>query len=233
MVDLAKFLKENVEGYLFKDLDALIAVGPLPGENLGAVGYPLLITTFAGIELLGALASAKKFDPRSGAYYFTSFWGTYLYPADRQRVDAAGPIYKLVRHGLAHAFVVKGDIVVGKSGPHLGRFPSGAVCIDAAQLAQDLKNSYYRFIGPQVDKTAGPLNRNTMTSRLNEMADEYERQAADLARLDLPLVSMSPAHLGESGGTGSALVVASSTTSASSSYFGGGSTASLTPSAKK
>ena len=68
------FLDRHVEGYLFKDLDAMSAISLKPGEAYGAVGYPMVSTALAGIELLGGLVSPQVFNANNGATYFRNFW---------------------------------------------------------------------------------------------------------------------------------------------------------------
>jgi hypothetical protein len=144
MTDLNTFLQKNVEGYLFEDLQTMKAATLAPGKQAGAVGYPLLMSAFAGIELLGALLSDSPFDKNKGAAYFDDFWRNHLYSTDPCRAAAGKALYQLVRHGLAHVYVTKGDIVVFKHAPamHLVRAPDGSIYIDAAQLADDLEHRF-------------------------------------------------------------------------------------------
>ena len=95
MSDLEKFLKHNVEDYLLEDLETLKSASPPAGRHVGGVGYPLLITTFAGIELVGNLVSSAAFDPFKGAERFAEFWRGYLYPEDPARAGVAAQLYKL------------------------------------------------------------------------------------------------------------------------------------------
>src|SRR5689334_16115349 len=75
LMNIADFLEQYVEGYLFEDLTSMEPIRAGQGKECGAVGYPMVAATLAGIELLGALTSAKTFDPiRGGRQYFRSFW---------------------------------------------------------------------------------------------------------------------------------------------------------------
>ena len=179
MADLTKFLKKNVEGYLFHDLQSLIGPAPLPDQTDSGVGYPLLMTSFAGIELLGALLSVKKFDTNSGSTYFKSYWTIYLYPSLQDGNMIADSLCQLVRHGIAHAYVLKGQIGVGRRQPalHLKRDASGLVYVDAVKLAEDLIKSYETKIFSIVSSKTGNVNGNTMAQRLNEMEQAYKAQA--------------------------------------------------------
>lgn len=181
------FLSRNFEGYLFEDIETLKLAVPRPGMDYGAAGYPLLMTVFAGIELLGSLVSTAAFDPNKGRERFAEFWEEYMYPGDPSRRAAGRVLYKIARHGLAHAFVVKGTLDVYKNAPHmhLTRSTGGVVSVDAVQLATDLRNTYISRIKP----TAVPGSQlfNTMSSRLAEMEAAYAQQAsAGISSLTLP-----------------------------------------------
>ncbi len=203
MTDLNTFLQRNVEGYLFEDLQTMKAASPAPGKQAGAVGYPLLMSVFAGIELFGALVSATRFDKDKGAQYFGSFWRNYLYSPDSDRAAAGDTLYQLVRHGLAHVYVTKGDISVFKRVPamHLVRAPDGSICVDAAQLADDLEHCYKSKVKPLV-AGSGRISGASMKVRLEEMVDAYRAQAAQR----LPGLQLPPAPTGiTSVGSGSAI----------------------------
>jgi len=191
---LEAFLLKNLEGYLFEDIETLKVAAPRDGKTCGAVGYPLLMTVFAGIELLGNLVSSSAFDPMKGAERFAEFWRDYLYTGNPSR-QAAGPVlYRLARHGLAHAFLVKGDLDVYKGHPHmhLTKSASGAVSVDAVELANDLRATYESNIKPKA--TPGTPLFETMSARLAEMEAEYTRQAlVDLPKLALTAPSTSTA----------------------------------------
>jgi hypothetical protein len=188
MADLNGFLQKNVEGYLFEDLRTMKAASPAPSKQEGAVGYPLLMSAFAGIELLGALLSPTEFDKDNGSHYFSSFWKDYLYSGDPCRAAAGNTLYKLARHGLAHVYVTKGDISVCKGDPtmHLVRALDGSICVDAAQLADDLEHCYNSKVKPLVTGS-GAINGASMSMRLGEMEAAYRAQAAQLlVALQLP-----------------------------------------------
>jgi hypothetical protein len=173
------FLDRHVEGYLFKDLDAMSAISLKPGEAYGAVGYPMVSTALAGIELLGGLVSPQVFNANNGAIYFRNFWEGPLYGRDSNRKPLSNAIYKLARHGLAHVFVAKPRICVQKlaNNPnHLHRDPAGDLIIDSIVLAQDLKAAYLRDVKPQLGTPLG----KTMQARLGEMIARYSAQSKEL-----------------------------------------------------
>lgn len=182
------FLNRNVDEYLIEDLRKLKRLKPAKGKTAGGAGYPLVMTALAGIELLGALASASTFNKNAGSTYFSDYWKNFLYETDPTRAGLHEIVYQLVRHGLAHVFVMKGDIVVVK-GPkkrgskgtksaavhHLAFEPPKTLVLDAAQLADDLIDSYNtRF------KAKLAVSRADMQNRLDEMEKAYTNQAANL-----------------------------------------------------
>src|SRR5689334_14597119 len=70
---IEEFLERFVEGYLFSDLRSLADI-KLPGSaSFGAAGYPMVASTMAGIELLGALTSGETFQPKRGRRRFNEF----------------------------------------------------------------------------------------------------------------------------------------------------------------
>ena len=82
---LSDFLRDHIDGYLFKDIESLMAV-PVPnGDGPGGVGYPLVMVVFAGAELLGSLVEATQTpgpfetNPRPGHRYFKPYWEQVLY----------------------------------------------------------------------------------------------------------------------------------------------------------
>lgn len=182
---LKEFLEQHVEGYLFGDMESMKSFSLPPGKEHGALGYPLVMSALSGIELLGALTSARTFDRKSGRVYFDEFWQKYLYPAEPRR-SAGDPLYKLARHGLAHAFFPKGPIVVTKnpSGPHLV-MKNGRLYIDACVLSKDLRTAYEQGVKPSA----------SMETRLQEMLKEYNDQAKPLLSLLQQLPAAPPGSL--------------------------------------
>jgi hypothetical protein len=150
-------LETVLETYLCDDLRALCAT---------RVGYPILSTAFAGIELLGALLSPKAFSPFAGGDYFQAFWSTHLYPGTKAE-DRAKAIYKLARHGVAHQFFLKGEISLmsGEYWQHL-TYDGAVLWIDTHALAADLIKSYHAAVKPLL---ANPTSRATLDLRFHEI----------------------------------------------------------------
>jgi len=184
---LSNFLEKYVEGYLFEDLRTMKNAQPAQGKDAGALGYPILMTAFAGIELFGALLSTTKFEPYHGGEYFKAFWTKHLYPIEPRRA-AGEPLYQLIRNGLAHLFITKGDNLVFKNAPqsHLVRTPDGLICIDATQLADDLERCYK-------SKAKDLILSGASAARLSEIENNYRRQAENCIKSlqKLPILPMA------------------------------------------
>ena len=170
MSALEEFLAHNVEGYIFNDLREMQVI---------PVAYPLLMTTFAGIELLGALISKSKFDAFKGSDYFISYWTGYLYPNLPDKETIGKQLYQLIRNGIAHAFILKGPIAIARSQPslHLHRI-DGVLYLDAVKMADDFIASYNDKLklvitGSKTDVAV------CMAERLEEIKQKYEKQAAN------------------------------------------------------
>lgn len=181
--ELRGFLKHNVEDYLFGDIATMIAAAPLAGREFGALHYPLVASCFAGIELLGGLLTAEQFDRDLGRQYFAEFWGQQLY---REQPDVGPALYRLVRHGLAHVYLTKGDFRISKGlqGMHLTRDASGAVWVDGAQLGRDLEHAYTRTIRAELG--TGSTREASMRKRFAEMVGQYSKQATTLVNVTFP-----------------------------------------------
>src|SRR5262245_20741877 len=113
-MSLEQYLKHFIEGYLFEDLRSMAAVKLAPTRKYGGVGYPMVMSTLAGIEVLGVLTSDKEFTGWKGNKSFRDFWRDYLYPHRPERQDIGGAIYELVRHGLVHSYITKPSFTVTK-----------------------------------------------------------------------------------------------------------------------
>lgn len=193
MTDVEAFLKRNIEGYLFYDLRAM----QQDDANGEGVGYPLVMSTCAGIEILGALLSASAFNnrPGTGSGYFNAFWRDYLYPPPSVNGAVGDTLYQLVRHGIAHGYVLKGNIGVLRKRPelHLATDASGLLYIDAVELSNNLMAAYRTRVVPILAKTVGPVSRASMQDRLTEMEATYLAQAAKNQIFSLPASLTPPA----------------------------------------
>jgi hypothetical protein len=181
MSRLEEFLQTNVEGYLFYDLRTM----ENDDANGEGVAYPILMSTCAGIELLGALMSGTPFKPFNlGRQFFGEYWRQTLYPAPSPYSTFGDATYQLVRHGIAHAFLLKGVIGVLRkdASRHFVRDAQGFLVIDAVQLARDFVTSYETRVKPLLAAGAGGGTgatgmRGRMEQQLTEMEREYQGQA--------------------------------------------------------
>ena len=191
-MEIAAFLERYVEGYLFEDLHSMAAIKLPEGKDYGAVGYPMVMSAFSGIELLGALTCAS--GRRRKADAFCAFWSEFLYPNDPDRAAIGGAVYALVRHGLAHSAMAKPMVMdsKGHDGRHLRRPPPNiALWLDALTLAEELETAYFARLKPR----AALDLRDVMNDRLAELRDDYRRElekfAGVLGRLPVPGVQIS------------------------------------------
>lgn len=185
MADIVPFLQHNVEGYLFSDLRSMDRV--IDSHNI-ALCYPLLMTTFAGIELMGVLLSESTFDgKRNGHEYFEGYWSKYLYPSSNKEI--AQEVYQLVRHGIAHMYLLKGDIRVEARNPtkHLKK-PDGFLYVDPVKLANDFVYSYKSNIPSILSSDTSAVNSKTMSKRLDDMIAVYNPQAIKHNALNASIV---------------------------------------------
>lgn len=173
MSNLEAFLKHNIEDYLIHDLREMQRI---------EITYPLLMTTFAGIELLGALFSKSKFDTNRGHEYFRFYWNEYLYPGLPHKEAIGNQLYQLLRHGIAHAFLLKGSIFVGRSEPsdHLTKNADGILYVDAVRIADDFIASYNANVKPIVAVLE-------MSKRMDEIKAKFDEQAGKHDRSVFPL----------------------------------------------
>jgi hypothetical protein len=109
---LADYLKTYVDGYLFEDLESMRGHRLAPGRQAGALGYPMVMTVAAGIELLGTISFDSTTLIRDGAKYFRFFWTEWLYPSEAQSRALAEVVYQPARHGIAHYSLARPRITV-------------------------------------------------------------------------------------------------------------------------
>ncbi len=129
-----EFLTRHVDRFLLDDLETMAAMPADTGP--GSLGVPMVLTVFAGCELLGGMLSSGT--KRSA---FVSYWVERLYPgADRAGAEA---LYRMVRDGVGHAFIATPGLRVTRSRDerHLTR-DGDAYVIDALSLHDDFRASY-------------------------------------------------------------------------------------------
>lgn len=184
-IPLREFLAHNVEDYLLGDLERMRGWNTRFETTEGGVSYPVLQTSFAGIELLGGLTSHEPFSskPSAGRKYFRTFWTSYLYSEGQFGAGVANAVYTLFRNGIAHTFLPNGTVGVSRDYPsmHLRRDDAGRVYIDAHQIALDLKAAYLNHIRPA---TLDPSS--TLAARMDQRLGEMAAHAAERSqKLDI------------------------------------------------
>jgi hypothetical protein len=176
---LDEYLAQFIEGYLLEDLRSMGSISPPANTAYGAVGYPMVMTAMAGIEVLGVLTSKSKFSAENGSDRFGDFWRHYVYVEQPALQRLHSLVYQMVRHGLAHAFLAKPMIRVTKHRDpnHLRRVKDGEVLIlDALTLADDFATAYGQRLRPRI---VGEV-RATMETRFNELREAYWRDHIQL-----------------------------------------------------
>lgn len=128
-----EFLTRHVDRFLLDDLETMAGLPADTGP--GTLGVPMVLTVFAGCELLGGMLSSGT--KRTA---FVSYWVERLYPgADRAGAEA---LYRLVRDGVGHAFIATPGLRVTRTRDerHLTR-DGDAFVIDALTLHDDFRAS--------------------------------------------------------------------------------------------
>ncbi|HVY72695.1 MAG TPA: hypothetical protein VG984_01425 [Candidatus Paceibacterota bacterium] len=152
------YLKEYIEGYLFKDIEG-IQKGipmPLPPGEFGTAAYPILMSCLAGMEMLGYLLmrDGKGFEikPRVGETRFLNYWDNYFSKQNTVYTGLGEIFYVLLRHGLAHAFLSKHGIWVtrGTREDTKVNTRSRSISLDADVFFEEFKRSYFDLAKPVI-----------------------------------------------------------------------------------
>lgn len=109
IIERGKTLFDLLDRYLIGDLETM--VNEVGQKNCGGLGYPVVHSVVSGIELMGLLISGKTKEEG-----FNFFWEHYFKQEKPFYEGANTMIYRTVRHGTAHIFLVKAGISVTKSG---------------------------------------------------------------------------------------------------------------------
>lgn len=142
-MNIIDFFKHYVEGYIFGDLEAIASLG---GRKYGGAGFPMILTSLSGMELLGNLLfpSEDEFDEMKGRDYFLNYWDNYFsetYP----KYKGLGPLfYKLMRHGIAHNFLTKPGVYISKNSSWQTeiKLDTKEILIDCIVFYREFKFSY-------------------------------------------------------------------------------------------
>lgn len=181
--DLDQFLTQWVDGYLLGDLASMVADPPSPNRG---VGYPILITALAGMELLGRLLwPSTKYLPKRehrGNQFFLNYWDNYFVAENGQYRGLGDMFRQLVRHGIAHAFLAKGSVIVwrGTGRPTCLDPEANVLYVDCVVFEQEFVRSYRQRVMPILagTDTHGLTSRDGMQERLIQLLDDDDEQVA-------------------------------------------------------
>jgi hypothetical protein len=177
-IEIKKFLSHYIEGYLFGDLKKMAQI-KADKNGYGGVGFPMIMTTLSGMEILGniVLDSEDTFDKGQGENYFLNYWNNYLSRSDLKYKGFGSLFYHLMRHGLAHTFLTKQGILVYKKSlptPHINN-DTKTLQVDCLTLYKDFRDSYDLFIKP-IFKTE-PQKILMAEKRLHSLLSKYEEDS--------------------------------------------------------
>ncbi|MFZ2975056.1 MAG: hypothetical protein WA055_00305 [Candidatus Moraniibacteriota bacterium] len=168
---IEEFLKQNIEGYLFCDVEKMLEIKLNKSENCGACGYPIMMTILSGMELLGFLLGNSSFEAKDGSEYFKNYWENYFCKFNKKyKIEGLDRLVRdLIRNGLAHSFMTKPNILIykdSKESIELIDKERGIISFEVGSFFSDFKNSYYKFV-------VNDANKNNMQKRLDNMIKEY------------------------------------------------------------
>lgn len=200
-MNIDDFLERFVEGYLFHDLESMEKITLPDGQDDGAVGYPMVATVLAGMELLGGLLmpNTEPFNPRKTNDYFLNYWDNY-FAKQNQAYTGLGRLFRqLIRHGISHTFVAKPGIFVEKGSNRQMSIDTTRqeIYIDCNVFFKEFGESYRKLVRPIVDNTAvNPLtNKSNMQTRLDDLNRAYSNDSTRLFN-NLPTLHPSTVNIG-------------------------------------
>jgi hypothetical protein len=184
-MNVDEFAAKFIDGYLASDLDTMSKSTRGAGMDYGDMGYPMVLTTLAGIELLGALLLpiTKTFDPANGRRHFLLFWDDYLVNHFPVYGGFGDLFYSLLRNGVAHTYTAKHGVYVtkGSGAPLKYDTAERRVTIDSNVFAEDFLSVYRENILPiisDVEEASDP-SAKSMQKHLDKMMELYEKNSED------------------------------------------------------
>ena len=178
------FIADFIDGYLASDLDTMSKANRADGLMYGDVGYPMVLTTLAGIELLGGLLlpMTTPVKRKNGRNRFLRFWDDYLAKDFSVYCGFGDLFYGLLRNGVAHTYTAKQGVYVtkGSGAPLQYDAANHQVTIDSNVFAQDFLSVYRKNVLPllSIKDGAGP-NSMSMQTHLDELMKLYEEDSED------------------------------------------------------
>lgn len=144
MSNILASLFNKLDAYLIGDLETMSKIIPTDGERDGRVGYPMVLTILAGMELMGMVISGRK-----EYNAFDDFWKEFI----KDNIDygkggkeGLEKILRLsIRNGIAHHFLTKNGIAITKWDCNNLTNLNGNLNIDALIFYKDFKKTYDRI----------------------------------------------------------------------------------------
>jgi hypothetical protein len=137
------YLTKYFRPWLFGDLATLDEVMADPRhKNGGACLLPAVMAVASGIEFCGALDKPMDFNHDAGENSFVYFWKKIYGAKDKM----GGAFYQAVRHGVAHAFMLKSNIAVTAGDPNHLKEVDGCFVVDVVKLSRDFRDTVDREI---------------------------------------------------------------------------------------
>lgn len=187
-----------VEGYLLGDLESMKT--EIRVKEVGAVGYPMVMSVLSGSELLAALATDAKNN------LIKTYFETFLSRIDERYADVAELAADAARHGIAHNYLSWPGVAVarGAAERHLG-LEGNELILDCVMLYDDFRRSYEDHAKPAIIKDLGAaqrqfdwLTRNDLRKGMDMVArlpeSRFPRKPSNWVELATPL------HLRPPGG---------------------------------
>lgn len=192
-VSVDKFFSKYIDGYLFGDLEAMTKIIANKEDNYGGVAYPMILTTLSGMELLGNLLmlNDSEFNTSKGKKYFLNFWKNYLTKQAPTYFGLGEVFYSLLRHGIAHTFLTKYNILISKGMlTPVEIFPqANAMRVDCIEFFNDFTITYKNEVIPLLNN---PIKKELIQKRLNSLIDKYKSDSEDELGKYFKIISQHP-----------------------------------------
>jgi hypothetical protein len=157
-LDVSDVLGYVIEGYLLGDLESMKT--EIKPKEMGAVGYPMVMSVLSGSELLAALATGAK------SKLIKRYFKEYMARIDRRYSDVAELAGAAARHGIAHNYLSWPGVAVVRGAPerHLG-LEGDELIFDCLELYDHFRRSYEQHARPAIrnDLTAAQRRFDQLT----------------------------------------------------------------------
>jgi hypothetical protein len=186
--------REVLDHYLFADLETMADVQ----TDRGGLGYPMIQTILAAMELVGMLISGSH---DGGA--FDKFWSELS--KDRPTYKRARAVFRAIRNSAAHLFLVHAGIQLTKNAKgHMTRTQDGLVNVDLLRFYEDFRATYERLMDEVATGSREAKGYPKVVEQLTKERREIRELAASLPSYPLykvPIVTADGTEAPYSGGT--------------------------------